>query len=484
MDLHRYLAALRKSWWIVIIAVLAGGAGAYLWSARMTKIYAAHVDFYVSTHLTDVQSVSGVDQFAQSRATTYAELASSDRLAGMVRQSTGLAMSPRAIAHEVSGTAHLSTVIVTTTVRDPSPRRALTIASALTRQFPAMVDALDNPMSPDAEVHLEVVSGPIVGSAPVSPRTNLNVALGIALGLAAGIALALLRELLDVSVRTADDATGATGTRLLGTIPVDSGAREHPLVVDEWRHTPRAEAMRRLRTNVRFIDAVQPFKVIAVTSALPNEGKSLTAVNLALVLAESGGRTVLVDADLRRPSVARYLGIEGTVGLTTVLAGMIPLDEALQSVGERQLEVLTAGQIPPNPSELLGSPAMGQLVAALRARADYIVFDTPPALPLADAAVLGGAVDGTLLVMRCGRTKRAHAASAAHALRAAEGRFVGAVLNMSPLRRGDDRGYGYTYGPDEQVDRTRPQRLTGLLARVPRRRRGTHAPTPVGTATR
>jgi capsular exopolysaccharide synthesis family protein len=211
----------------------------------------------------------------------------------------------------------------------------------------------------------------------------------------------------------------------------------------------RAEAYRQLRTNLMFSNVGKKLQAIVVSSAVSGEGKSTTAVNLATVLAETGRPVLLVDADLRRPSVAGYLDIEGGAGLTNVLAGQLSLDDAIQKWGNGGLHVLASGTLPPNPSELIGSERMATLMAELRTRFDVIVIDTPPVLPVTDAAVAAAHADGVVLVVRHGKTDRERVAMAAQGLRAVDAHIAGTVLNAVPRTDsavGDDY---HAYTPEE-----------------------------------
>ncbi len=194
-----------------------------------------------------------------------------------------------------------------------------------------------------------------------------------------------------------------TDRTILGGIAFDADASKHPLIVQVDPRSQRAEAFRSLRTNLQFIDVANPPKSIVVTSSLPGEGKSTTTANLALSLAETGLKVVVIEGDLRRPRLLDYLGFEGSVGLTDVLVGRVEVDDVLQPFGRTGLRLLGAGPIPPNPSELLGSANMEQLVADLAERFDYVLIDAPPLLPVTDAAVLSTIVDGALVVVGAGR---------------------------------------------------------------------------------
>ena len=207
----------------------------------------------------------------------------------------------------------------------------------------------------------------------------------------------------------------------------------------------RAEAYRQVRTNLQFIDVERSVKSVVITSAIPDEGKSTTACNLAIAFARTGARVLLVEADLRRPRTADYLGIEGAVGLTNVLLGQVPVGDVLQTWGTLPLKVLPSGPIPPNPSELLGSTPMIELVHLLGSHADIVILDAPPLLPVTDAAVLSTVCDGALIVARHGHTRRDQLLAADEAVTKVGGRVLGVLLNRVP-RRGAGKGYGYEYG--------------------------------------
>jgi capsular exopolysaccharide synthesis family protein len=351
-------------------------------------------------------------------------------------------MSADEVRAEVSAEAVPDTVLLRATVTDGSADRALALTRSLATQFAALVATLETPPGGTApSVRVETIAGPRVAAAPVAPRPARNLGLGFVLGLLLGIGAAVLREALDTTVKTVATLTDTTGVPVLSTVPHDPRARNAPLIIEGSVRSTRAEALRQLRTNLRFVDVDRSTRSMVVTSACPGEGKSTTACNLAIVLAEAGKRVVLVDADLRRPRLAEYLDLEGAIGLTNVLAGQVEVRTALQHWGDSGVFVLASGSVPPNPSELLGSNNMADLLAALTAAFDVVIIDTPPLLPVTDAAVLASAVDGTLLVSRHGHTTVSQARQAADALRAVEARILGTVLNMAPARRHQTYSY-------------------------------------------
>jgi non-specific protein-tyrosine kinase len=260
----------------------------------------------------------------------------------------------------------------------------------------------------------------------------MALALGFVAGLAVGVAMALTRNALDTSVKSPEALRDASGAPNLGTIAHDAQVPRRPLTVHEDPQSPRAEAFRQLRTNLQFVDVDKPRKVIVVTSSMPTEGKTTTVTNLAIALASAGTRVLLIEGDLRRPKVADLLGLERAVGLTSVLSGRVEVEEVIQPWGGALFDVLASGPLPPNPSELLASRQMEALLGALRERYDAVLIDTPPLLPVTDAAAVAPATDGVLLVCRFRRTSRPQVESAAAALDAVGARVLGTVFTMVP----------------------------------------------------
>ena len=205
--------------------------------------------------------------------------------------------------------------------------------------------------------------------------------------------------------------------------------------------SPRAEAFRALRTSMKFLGTGDGPKIFLVSSAMPNEGKTHVVANLAIVLAESGARVALLDADLRKPRLAQVMGIEGAVGLSDVLISQAELKDVLQPWGSDNLTVIPAGQIPPNPSELLGTAAMQQVLEDLGDQADYVLIDAPPILPVTDAAVLSDFTSGTLLVAAVGKTRRQDIDQAIESLENIDERLLGLIVNRVPTRSADVSGY-------------------------------------------
>lgn len=442
MDLRTYLTAMLKSWWVILIAAVLGFGGGLAAYLLTPPSYASTVEFYVSTPVTVTNNPQSSGQFAESRVNSYIVLMSSEQLATQVVNATGVKLTPQQVSRKIEATSEINTVIVKTTVTDSSPQRSLLIAQGVARTFPKLVDRLDNQGRTTDIVVINVISGPLLQVAPVAPNRTLYVGAGLGAGLVLGLVIALMRELLDSSVRTVDAAQRLVGAPVIGTINYDSDARRSPLIIGKEANSRRAEAYRQLRTNLQFIDAARAADVLVITSSVPSEGKSVTAINLALTFVEFGERVLLIDGDLRRPGIGNYLELSSDVGLTNVLAGQVALSESIQQWGDSGLFVLASGTVPPNPSELLGSTRMAELIPQFRESYDKIIVDTPPVLPVADAAVASGFADAVVFVVRHAKTSRTQVANAMAALEKVGAPVAGSVLNMKRTSRAEQHRYG------------------------------------------
>jgi receptor protein-tyrosine kinase len=367
-------------------------------------------------------------------------------------------MSAKELGKNVKATAKIDTVLINVSVRDESPVRARDIADALSDQFVVMVRELETPQDgtpPNARVVVEQRAS--IPDHPVSPKTAQNFVGALALGVVLGIGLAFLRDRLDNTVKERHTLEALTGVGLVGSIPLDKSRRKEPAISFDSDNSAIAEAFRKLRTNLQFLAVDNPPRVILITSSVPNEGKSTTAINVALALAEGDHNVVLVDGDLRRPRLDKYLALVGRVGFSTVLAGRASLDEVLQKTRFPRLTVLTSGAVPPNPSELLGSLAAQKVLRELRSQFDYVVVDSCPLLAVTDAAILAADADGVLLVARFGMTKREQLTHAVRNLRDVGAPLLGAIFVMTPAR---GSAYSYSYYGERSAPSGSPDATT------------------------
>jgi capsular exopolysaccharide synthesis family protein len=317
--------------------------------------------------------------------------------------------------------------------------------------------------------NIRVIDEATIPSIPVRPNRTRNIAFALAAGLVLGIALAFTREALDNSVKNAQEIEKVTNLPTLSIVPLSSpsmlhrsglfhfregdgleGSRSYAVELAVLKKPGAAisEAFRTLRTSVLLSAAGGPPQVLLVTSAQPSEGKTATALNLAITLAQKGSRVLLVDSDLRRPELAKALNLKNQKGLAEILTGACEFDEALlqKAEGLDSLYLLPAGPYPPNPAELLCSVKMENLIKRLRERFDHLVLDSPPILPITDATILSSLVDGVIMVVECEATTRAAVSRACRVIEHSGGKILGTVLNKVDTRRDGYYGYRYYHG--------------------------------------
>src|SRR5690625_2844857 len=308
-------------------------------------------------------------------------------------------------------------------------------ADYVSQQIETYTDLVTAPLVLDPAIEsLGLETGARQLSEDVSAAVPLNVALGALAAALAGALIALLRGLMDDKVRNVQDIHPLTDSPILATIPAEKSDHAVMPMPDLEGHGRNAEAYRELRTNLRYLGMRCRLRSMLVTSSVKGEGKSVTSSNLASTLARSGRRVLLIDADLRAPSLHRHLTLQSEAGLTTVLLGEAALDDVVQPVELDGLSVLTTGPAPPNPSELLDSDQMTLLLKAATARYDPVIVDSAPLLAVADRTTLAQRVSGTLMVVGSGRGRRPHLAQALRKLEIVQLPILGIVLNRVPRR--------------------------------------------------
>lgn len=304
MELSDYLRIVRRRWLsIAIITVLCALAALGL-TLTQTKQYSSSVQLFVSTTVADADNANNINAgglFSQARVQSYAGLASSRELASTVIQKLNLDTTPLELSKQVSSEVTTNTVNLTLTVKDTDPHQAQSIAQAYAESLTDLVRRLETPPGEStAPIKATVVDNASYSDEPVSPKPVRNIGLGVVLGLLLGFGVAVLRQTLDTRVHSVEEAVELTDKPVLGAIAFDAAAKDLPLVSDLPSHSPRAEAFRVLRTNLQFIDVDSQNKVFVLTSAVPGEGKTSTALSLAISLAQAGVRTLLIEGDLRR----------------------------------------------------------------------------------------------------------------------------------------------------------------------------------------
>ncbi len=460
MELRDYFRIVRKSWLLILVLTLVAVGLSALQTLRTTPTYQSKAVVYVSFNTTGEagtgELVQGVT-YAQRAISSYVDVAETAIVMDRVAEDLGNGLSPLELTKQVSASAPKDTSLIEVTATDSDPEEAALIANTTASVLGDVIsNELERPTDGGpARVHLEIINPATVPSSPISPNVTRNLALGLLLGLMLGFGAAVLRDVLDTRIRSRADIAAITHIPVIGDIPDDPEAKKDPLLKGDDKLSPRAEPFRTLRTNLQFLDVEGNPRSFVITSSLPSEGKTTVSSNLAVTLAETGAKVALVDADLRKPRLAEYLGIEGAVGLTDLLIGKATFENALQRWGRRQLFVLPAGQIPPNPSELLGSKAMDQVLHTLSEHFDYVLVDAPPTLLVTDAAVVSKATGGILLVTAAGKTKRQELSGTMDTLHTAKANVLGIILTMLPTKGPDAYRYG-TYNYQQYADLTGP----------------------------
>lgn len=449
MTFPDFVRVIRRSWLLVLALSTLGLAGGAALTLSATPLYSSTTKVFVavqSTGTTTSELVQG-NSAAQQKVSSYIDVVTTASVLQPVIDELDLDESVATLAGRVTAASKVNTVVIDITVQHPDAATAAKIAGAVGSSFAKVVtEDLETPTSGGPSlVRIGTIEPPVVPTTPTSPKLTTNLVLGLAVGLVLGIAAALIRSTLDTRVRTQEDVRAVTELPVLGGIGFDPAATKQPLIVHVDPRNPRAESFRTLRTNVQFVDLDDTVRSFTITSSLPSEGKSTTAANLAIAMAESGVRVIIVDADLRRPRLDDVLGVEGAAGLTDVLIGRAELDDVIHPWGSGGLHVLPAGRIPPNPSELLGSARMRALVDHLSTAFDYVIIDAPPLLPVTDAALLARLTDGALVIAAAGRASRNQLRVALDALASVGGRTLGLVMTMLPTKGAGSYGYGTYY---------------------------------------
>lgn len=441
-----FLTILRRRWRILVAFLVLGVAAAGLLTTQMTPSYRATTQLFVAFANTSTDdtalSLSQGNLFAANRVKSYPDLVSSPLVLAPAISELSLDESAQELAERVSAQVPPNTVLIEVYADDESPVRAAEIANAVAKNLITVVEDLDRIKASDASpVRVSLTREAVPPASPRSPVPVLNLAAGLVIGLALGLGMVMLRESLDTTIKDDNDVEGATGLSVLASVPINPDIDETPVIRQGAASPVWSESYRKLRTNISYLSPDDPPRSLLVTSAHQGDGKTLTAANLAASMSQSGRRTVLVEADLRRPSVGKLLGLVPDVGVTTVVAGKASVEDVLQHA--HGFDVLTSGPIPPNPSELLESQAFRTLVEALLEQYDTVILDTPPLMAVTDAAVVGAIADAAIVVCRSKKTKAPELRRALLSLRAVDARVAGVVLNQVAMD--SNAYYQYSY---------------------------------------
>ena len=480
-----YLAILRRRKLIVLLPLVVVPVVALLVSAAQSPLHEAHAQVLLNRQslantlagTTDPTVFQDAERVVQTQAKLAEVPAIADRTVAAVREAE-LTSDELLDASSVQPEPNVD--LLEFSVRHEDPQLASRLATTYAREYTryrtevetrALVDArqdvqarirelqdagasggplLDDLLAKEQQLlTLETLQGgnaTLVRAAgqaeQLQPRPLRNVALGIVLGLGLGLLLAFLAEALDTRVRSVDEVVDQLGLTLLGRLPPPGRELRAPQILVE-RDSPAAEAFRMLRTNLEFANLDVRAKTILITSAIEGEGKSTTAANLAAAFAIAGKSVVLVDLDLRRPSVHRFFGLQRTAGVTDVALGQASIEEALSRTGVAGLRVLQAGSTPPNPGEFVATQALREVLEEVAEHAELVLVDCSPLLQVGDAMTLSSAVDAVLVLTRLRSVNRQTLAD----LRRALEQLRAAVLGLVVTDVKEGVGYG-NYGAD------------------------------------
>ena len=440
MELIEYVRIVRRRWIVVAVVLLGCLGGAAAVTLLTTPLYTSSARWLVVTNAPadlDAPSYSAIT--LADVAATFAP--TEPVVSGAVEQAGLPAGTPVSVSSAVPSE---TTAFVDVSVTAESPTVAAQVATALPVSMVDSLVQLQQIGSPD-DVRLETISAPGVPGSPSSPDVLRNLLIGLGVGLVLGLAAAFVREALDVRVRDVDEIEEANDLAVLAVVPDELRREAVPAITQP--ESARAEAYRKVRTHLLFADPAGMPSSVLVTSPNPGEGKTSLATNLAAVCQRAGQSVCVVDADLRRPMVAAHL-LDGVhePGLSDYLAGRAAATEIIDP-SRPGLAVVPSGPVPSNPSELLGSRRMAELIEALEDAYDVVIVDAPPVLPVADAVQLAAVTRGTVLAARNADTSRTELRRAREALERVGGRILGIVLVGAA--RGDDsygyKQYGYAY---------------------------------------
>ncbi len=502
IDIRQYLALFWQWAWLIALVTIITGLASYLISQRMTPIYSASTTLYIneapSTKATDYNSIITSERISG----TYSKMLTTRPVLEEVAGRLGLDVET--FIDDITVTPVRDTTLIDIKVESPNPQQAADIANELTKVFSSQVksiqaerfslskESLQNQIA-DMEIQIDQATSDLateidpgvrasletkitqyrsiysnlllsyeqirlseaqsvstviqvdpatVPTIPISPQVLRNTALAAIVGFMLAVGLIFIIEAVDDTLKTAEDIKRLLGLPVLGIIAKHDFEDGKPITNISPR-SPVSEAFRNLRTNVQYSAIDEPIKTLMIISTDPREGKTTVVSNLGIVFAQNGINVTLLDADLRKPSLHRKIGIPNRSGLTSLfIRANAPLENVLQRSGINNLQVITTGELPPNPSELLGSKKMGAILDQIHEVSDLIIIDTPPVLAVTDALVLVPFVDATLLVVKPGFTKTSAARQVVEQFRRSNGKLIGVVINDLDLGRSR---YAYKY---------------------------------------
>lgn len=419
-----------RRWWPVGVGAVLGIAAGLILSANTPKSYTAATTFFLGSPASaDSSGAYSGDLFSQQRSATYSQLAGNRDLALKVIDDLALTMTPDELSTKIKAAQVPKTVLVELSVTDGSAQRAADIANTYGKDFPQYVARLERPAGwNNAVAAVTVIQKAEVPTSPTSPNTPLNIVYGLAGGVFLGFFGTWLRRIFDHKIRTPQHVEEAAGAPVLGVLPRDTARLNKRLDLAADSKSAYAESIRKLRTNLLYVRVDAPPKTIAFVSPASTISTTATATNLAVALDGISRKVALIDADLHESRLGRYVGVAADHGLTSTVSGAAALDDVIVRMPDTGVHFLPAGSPPKSPGEVLASDAMAKVIAELGNSHDFVFCDTPGLLTANDAAVIGLACDGVILIATQGKTRIETLSEAAETLRRLGSNVLGAVL--------------------------------------------------------
>jgi len=465
---HLSLSTIRRRWVTVVTAGLLGALVAFLLSTMAVPMYRSTASMFFTLNFgTSANELNQGSNYTANQMLSFGELATAPVVLNPVITELELETTAQELAKSITISTPRDTVIMSISAVSDSPQEAADIANAVAARAGEVIENFaPQTTAGKPSVLVRTIARATPAPYQFSPNKKLNTAAGLGVGTLFGVLLAFILAGLDNRIRNAESLVGPTFAPYLGSLRKRAAGPGREVVVLQESASQGAEEYRQLRSNLLFATMGQHPLVVVVSSSVPNEGKSTVSSNLAAVLAESGQRVLLIDADLRKPSVAEYTQLADSVGLSEVLVGVATLHDAVQPLGSTGVDVLVGGSLPPNPGELVASTHMTDVLTEAKLSYDVVVVDTAPILAVADALSLTQRADGLLLVARSGVTTKSDLELSLSTIRGGGGTVFGVAINGSTTRSDRSlRDYQY-YTEKPEAPSASTANVTPLASRL------------------
>lgn len=411
------------------------------------QVFATYSDTSVADG--NISSINSASTYIANQIRSYPTLATTESVLQPVIDNLGLQTTVKDLAEQLTVENPENTVFVNITAEDGNPQQAASIANGVAESLSNVVENSLYDATRQSPVKLSVVQQAQEPASPSSPNVPLYMAAGLVAGLVLGVFAAVLRDLLSTKIEESRDLREIVDAPIMGRVPEDDSLKNPKPVIVSAPGGAVAEEYRRVRTNLSFTTPVNGGRLIVISSVSPNEGKTTTSINIAAALAENGARVLLIDADLRHPSVAGKLGIESGSGLAHVLSAQASVKDVVQRYWKQNLHIMPAGPKPPNASALLNSDVMRELINQALSQYDYVVIDTSPMIVANDAAIFGKMGNGVVLVSGRDVTDKRELRDIVSQLATLEVPITGFVFNFAKESKKRSHGYGSYYYYDD-----------------------------------